>query len=515
LPLVDFCLLSPAVDEQPYLYTLGVASDAGASLIEGPLDQSNPLYSGKGQKHMKLKRPNLKKVFATLTFISLAFAASLTYSLIGGHSTNAESANSLSNISAAPAASSSAISAAAQAVMPNTPVFALNADNVISVLVPGTTSFVRLVRVTQANGNLIGIDFRPGDGKNTALYALADTGTIYTINLTANGLGNVTQVSNMTTRFPCGVQSLADFNPVVNALRLIGSNTFNYAVVNSGGNLNAMAIQTSLTYGPNDVNRGRIPEVSAGTYDNNVVGAATTRFYAIDYDLDALLTIAAPVGGSSATAGGVLQTLGPLVNPSGQRINISSTGDIDIFTTANGTNNLVGVSGRTFFTINLAAFNPAVTPGGQTNIVTNGVTMPDDGNLLIDVAAAPLQYQAENATQGGGNRADTTNAGFIGTGYANFADGVANGFTEFQVNQNGTKTLIFRYANGSAANRPCNVTVNGASVGTVAFPPTGSFATFRTVTLPVNLGTGGGFRALRITSTTAAGGPDLDQVFVQ
>jgi hypothetical protein len=468
---------------------------------------------------MKLKRPNMKKVFATLTFISLAFAASLTYSLMSGHSTSAKSAYTPSNMSAAPAASSAAVSAAAQTTgvtMPITPVFALNADNVISVLVPGTTSFVRLVRVTQANGNLIGIDFRPGDGKNTALYALADTGTLYTINLTATGLGNVTQVSNMTTRFPSGVQSLMDFNPVVNALRLIGSDTLNYAVVNNAGNLNAMAIQTSLTYGATDVNRGRIPKVSAGTYDTNVVGAAATRFYAIDYDLDTFLTIQpATAGGSSATAGGVLQTLGPLVSPTGQRINVSSTADTDIYTTANGINNLVGVSGRTFFTINLAAINPAVAPGGQTNIVTNGITMPDDGNLQIDVAAAPLQYQAENGTQGGGNTLEATNAGFIGTGYVNFADNVAGGFTSIQVNQNGTKTLIFRYANGGAVNRPCNVTVNGVSAGTVAFAPTGAFTTYRTVTLPVNLGTGGGFREVRVTSTTAAGGPNLDQLFLQ
>ena len=467
---------------------------------------------------MKLKRPNLKKVFATLTFISLAFAASLTYSLMSGHSTSAKSAYSPSNISAAPAASSAAVSAAAQttgAILPRTPVYALNADNVISVLVPGTTSFVRLVRVTQANGNLIGIDFRPADGKNTALYALADTGTLYTINLTATGLGNVTQVSNMATRFPSGVQSLMDFNPVVNALRLIGSETFNYAVVNNAGNLNAMAIQTSLTYGPNDVNRGRIPHVSAGTYDNNVVGAATTRFYYIDYDLDTFGTIAAPAGGSSATAGGVLQTLGPLVTPTGQRINISSTGDMDIFTTSNGRNNLVGVSGRTFFTINLAAINPAVAPGGQTNIVANGVTMPDDGNLLIDVAAAPTSYEAENATQGGGNINETTNAGFSGTGYVNFRDAAAGGFTEFQVNQAGTQTLIFRYANGGAANRPCNITVNGTSVGTVAFAPTGSFTTYRTVTLPVNLPVNSAFKAVRVTSTTAAGGPNLDKVNVE
>src|SRR5262249_15628366 len=151
---------------------------------------------------------------------------------------------------------------------------------------------------------------RPADGKNTALYALADTGTLYTINLTANGLGNVTQVSNMTTRFPSGVQSLFDFNAVVNAIRLIGSDRSNYAVLNSGGNLNSTAIQTAVSFDPNDVNKGKSPHVSAGAYDTNVVGATTTRFYAIDYDLDSFLTIQpATPGGSSNTGGGVFQTL--------------------------------------------------------------------------------------------------------------------------------------------------------------------------------------------------------------
>jgi hypothetical protein len=466
---------------------------------------------------MKIKGSNVKKAFAALSIFLLALAASLTYSLMTGHSTSAKSANSPSNALAAPAASSSAMVAAqtSGAILPRTPVYALNADNVISVLVPGTTSFVRLVRVTQANGNLIGIDFRPADGKNTALYALADTGTIYTINLTANGLGNVTQVSNMTTRFPSGVQSLMDFNPVVNALRLIGSDRLNYAVVNSNGNLNAMAIQTALTYDPNDVNKAAIPHISAGTYDTNVVGATATRFYAIDYDLDTFVTIALAANGSSATAGGVLQTLGNLVTPTGQRINVSSTADIDVFTTGNGRNNLVGVSGRTFFTIDLSTINPAAPVGSVRNVVAQGVTMTDDGNLMIDVAAAPTSYEAENATQGGGNVVNSDQPGFSGTGFANFADNVANGFTEFQVNQAGTQTLIFRYANGSAVNRPCRVTINGTSVGTVSFPPTGSFTTYRTVTLPVTLPTTSAFKAVRITSTTAVGGPNLDKMNVE
>jgi len=41
-----------------------------------------------------------------------------------------------------------------------------------------------------------------------------------------------------------------------------------------------------------------------------VLGATTTRFYGIDYDLDTLVTIQpATPGGGSATGGSVLQTL--------------------------------------------------------------------------------------------------------------------------------------------------------------------------------------------------------------
>jgi hypothetical protein len=273
---------------------------------------------------------------------------------------------------------------------------------------------------------LIGIDFRPADGKNTALYALTDTGTIYTINLTPNGLGNVTQVSNLSPRFPSGIQSLMDFNPVVNALRLIGSDRLNYAAVNSNGNLNVTAIQTALSYDPNDVNRGVAPHISAGSYDTNFAGAAATRFYAIDYDLDTLVTIQpATPGGSSATGGGVLQTLGPIVTPTGQRVNISSTADFDIYTVPNPfplagggplSNRVVGVSGQTLFTMDLTLLNAAVPAGTMTNIVTQGITMPNDTNNIIDVAVSPDTYEAENATVGGGATVGNSFPGAIRAG---------------------------------------------------------------------------------------------------
>src|SRR5687767_15161005 len=129
-----------------------------------------------------MKRSNTKKALTTITVITLVLGASLTYGPTRGRSVNAKSAHSQPNITAtmpAAASSSTTLAAAQGVIMSQTPIYALNSNNTILVLWPGAASFTRLVRVTQANGNLIGIDFRPADGKNTALYALTDTGTIY------------------------------------------------------------------------------------------------------------------------------------------------------------------------------------------------------------------------------------------------------------------------------------------------------------------------------------------------
>jgi hypothetical protein len=464
---------------------------------------------------MKMKRPNIKKAFAILTFITLALAASLTYGLMNGHSASAKSAYSPSNVSAAPVAISSATTAAAQVIMPNDTIYALDTDSTIFVLVPGTTSFVRLFRIADGavDGNPIGLDFRAASGNNNVVYALTDTGKLYTISLRAANLGAATLVSSMSPNFPSGYQSLMDFNPVVDAIRLIGSDTLNYAVVKgTNGILNTTAVQTSLTYNPNDVAKGTVPKVSGGSYTNNVNGATVTLFYGLDYNRDTLVAIdPATAGGSSATGGGVLRTIGPLVTPTGGRVKLSPNVDMDFYTLFNGTNRLVGVSGRTFFTIDTAQFTGPAALGTQKNIVVQGIPVNADlGGRFIDIAASLTRYEAENATQGGGNITESTNVGFTGTGYANFADNVANGFTEFAVNQSGPQTIIFRYANGGAVNRPCNVTVNGTLVGTVAFAPTGSFTTYKTATLSVTLPVNSSFKALRVTSTTAAGGPNLD-----
>src|SRR5215475_10247219 len=458
-----------------------------------------------------MRKPKMKKSLVLMTIAAFALAATLILGFADKYSASATQTTGIA--------------------LPKANIYALNNDNTIFVMPPGANSFTRLVRVTQANGNLIGIDFRVADG---ALYAVTDTGSIYTINLSPTNLGGVTLVSNMTPRFPSGYQSLMDFNPVLNAIRLIGSEGKNYAVVNSGGNLNATAVQTSLTYGANDVNATATPHVAAGSYTNNYVGATVTLFYGIDYDLDTFVTILPagnPPTGSSATGGGVLTTIGPLVTPTGAPVNVSPTTDFDIYSDSNGNNNLVGISGRTLFTIDLSQINYPPTPGKTQNVITRGITMPDVGGGFIDIAVAPAAgaptptptpaptgstiYEAENATLGGGSVVARNFPGFTGTGFVDYPDNVASGYTQFSVSQTGTRTFIFRYANGSTVDRSCDVTINGVKVDRMYFQPTGSWSTWMTVQTSLNLGAGTGNKAVRVTAATTAGGPNLDSLTIQ
>ena len=484
---------------------------------------------------------NMKKSFAALTVFALALSVSLIFGLMGRYSASANG-NLNSSLTTVPSAPSAAQQAAAIA-SPNVNIYALNADNVIFVLTPGATGFTRLVRVNRVNGNLIGLDFRPADGNPNSVYGLTDTGNLYTINLSSTNLGAATLVSTVSPRFAGGFQSLMDFNPVVNALRLIGTNDQNFAIVNSGGNLNVTAIQGSLSYNTGDVNFGVDPNITGGSYTNNYPGAPFTLFYAIDYDLDTLVTIAAPSpGSSSATGGGKLQTVGRVSDTLGNLINFSPTADIDIYTDSNGANYIIGMSGRTMFSIDLSQINPSLALGTTQKVVANAITMAEPGGGYIDIAVATggatpapsptptptptptpsptpatiTRYEAEKALLGGGAKVDTIHAGFTGTGFVDYADNVANSYVEFSVSQTGARTLIFRYANGSTVNRPCKVTVNGTVVGTLNFAPTGAWTTWSTCTLSnVNLGAATGNRAVRVTSTTTAGGPNLDNLVVQ
>ena len=128
--------------------------------------------------------------------------------------------------------------------------------------------------------------------------------------------------------------------------------------------------------------------------------------------------------------------------------------------------------------------------------------------------AAPVQYQAESATITNG-LVESNHAGFTGTGFVNYNNAVGSA-VEFTVTSPsaGQATLTFRYANGTTANRPMDVSVNGSlAADELSFAGTGAWTTWqtRTTTVALNAGT----NKIKAVATTANGGPNLDRVDVE
>ena len=76
-----------------------------------------------------------------------------------------------------------------------------------------------------------------------------------------------------------------------------------------------------------------------------------------------------------------------------------------------------------------------------------------------------VRYEAENATIVAGRVCPTRTRASRGTGFVDYIN-VAGGYVEWTVTAEtaGPATLTFRYANGTTANRPMDITVNGTVV---------------------------------------------------
>jgi alpha-L-fucosidase 2 len=146
-----------------------------------------------------------------------------------------------------------------------------------------------------------------------------------------------------------------------------------------------------------------------------------------------------------------------------------------------------------------------------TSTTVNGG--PNLDYLEVVPPSAPItQYQAESATISGGV-VESNHLNFTGTGFVN-GDNVVGSFVEWAVTSPsaGTASLLIRYANGTTTDRPMDVTVNGVRRGSPAFAPTANWDTWATtaVSAPLIAGT----NTVRLTSTTANGGPNLDRLDV-
>jgi len=108
---------------------------------------------------------------------------------------------------------------------------------------------------------------------------------------------------------------------------------------------------------------------------------------------------------------------------------------------------------------------------------------------------------------------ESNHAGYTGSGFVN-GDNVVGSGVEFGVTAAaaGPATVVVRFANGTTADRPMSVSLNGAAGFTQSFPGTGAWTTWTTVTFTLNLVAGS--NTIRLTATTAGGGPNLDRLTV-
>ncbi len=170
---------------------------------------------------------------------------------------------------------------------------------------PNLTTVIDITGLANAsNETIMGIDFRPADGK---LYALGifnvsggdDEGRIYRID---PDTGVATQVGSTPffTAFLDNNDYSFDINPVADVIRVNSDRDNNLRVNPDTGAL--VATDTNLT--PN-------PAVVGTAYSNNHFGAAATTLYAIDNATDTMVTIGG-LNGSPSPNGGVVTTVGAL-----------------------------------------------------------------------------------------------------------------------------------------------------------------------------------------------------------
>ncbi|MEV6650163.1 cellulase family glycosylhydrolase [Streptomyces sp. NPDC051219] len=142
-----------------------------------------------------------------------------------------------------------------------------------------------------------------------------------------------------------------------------------------------------------------------------------------------------------------------------------------------------------------------------TALLLTGTAAPDTAS------AAPTRYEAESATVSQGV-VESNHTGYTGTGFVNY-DNASGSYLQWTVDaaQAGPANLSLRFANGTTANRPMTITVNGATAATdKAFPGTGAWTSWFTTSVTAALKAGS--NTVRATATTANGGPNVDHLTV-
>lgn len=252
----------------------------------------------------------------------------------------------------------------------------VSAQQTIYSIANGGTTLVRYQSNDPSNVTVVGdfggadmfldaLDFRPATGQ---LFGYRDfTDALYTIDLTTAAL---TQVSAGVSAAPTNTFFLGmDFNPTIDRVRVVTDSDQNIVLNPNTGGATAF---TDVFYAAGDANEGADPQIIDNAYSNNIAGTGRpTTQYAIDYGLDALVTL--------ANNAGTLQTVGAL------GIDTDIYSGFDIFTALDGSNTAYALLTPTtgaagLYTINL-----------QTGAATLVGDLGGNINQVYSLAVVPTQ----------------------------------------------------------------------------------------------------------------------------
>ncbi|TDC41029.1 carbohydrate-binding protein [Micromonospora sp. KC213] len=130
-------------------------------------------------------------------------------------------------------------------------------------------------------------------------------------------------------------------------------------------------------------------------------------------------------------------------------------------------------------------------------------------------SAAVTRYEAETTPATCDGVIESNHTGYSGSGFCN-GNSRAGAAAQFTVTASaaGTATIAVRYANGTTANRPADVLLNGTVAQSgVAFNGTGAWTTWATTTLTASLNAGS--NTIRLSPTTASGLANIDYLDVE
>jgi subtilisin-like proprotein convertase family protein len=206
------------------------------------------------------------------------------------------------------------------------------------------------------------------------------------------------------------------------------------------------------------------------------------------------------------TAGPTEDTTAPILNLVGNAVIDHQNGDT--FTDPGATAN-DNVNGNITANISVSGGVDVNTDG--TYVLTYSV-QDAAGNAATPVtrtinvsSISALFAEAETGTIGGNHNIVSNHLGFTGSGFVDYA---GEGYMEYTFDGSAVPyDLTIRYALGGG-NRPLEVILNGATLGTINFPATGTWTTWLT-TAPFVITPNSGANTLRL-QTTGSSGANVD-----